>query len=102
MSDEKLDRLLKRLDATPVDLDAAEFQTKVWTQLDSGSLSDRAFAGLGKVLALRAAPAVIALVVGGFVGASMIPSASQQDMLAVFEADSEWSITTLVSSGGPS
>lgn len=102
MSDDKLDHLLKRLNTSSVNLEPANFQTKVWAQLDTGKSYSAAFSGLGKILALRAVPAAVALLVGGAVGATMIPSAGEQDLLAVFETDSEWSITTLVSEEDPS
>jgi len=99
MSDEsQLDEALDRIRNEPGDLDQAQFQKIVWARLDSRvSLLP---VGLTQALAFRAAPAAIALVLGGIVGATALSHEPEADVLAVFEADPAWSLTSLVTDGG--
>jgi hypothetical protein len=99
MSDDSpLDEALDRIRNEPVDLDRAQFQKAVWARLEART--SRLPAGLARALAFRAAPAAIALVLGGVVGSTALSPDPEPDVLAVFEADSAWSLTALVTEGG--
>jgi|GEM_PF-3447144 len=99
MDDKKLDLLLARLIDERVQHDPASFQRSVWAKL-SGTRSAQHGQSLGRALALRAAPAALVLAVGSFVGATLIETAPEPDLLAVFDTDAEWSFAKLVDGKG--
>ncbi len=98
MSDDKLDETLRSIGATSPHVDMADFQSNVWARLDGVERGRTGRLALGRALALRAAPAAVALLIGGVVGAGAIGHA-EPDLLAVFDADSGWSISALVDEG---
>lgn len=98
MSDEHLERVLGALKSDETGVDMAEFQSAVWARIDSDDTRSAVGATLGRALALRAVPAVVALVVGGVLGAGAMAH-SEPDLLAVFDEDAGWSFSALVDEG---
>ena len=98
MSDDQMDELLRHLDRTPVRV-SATFQDTVWRRLEGVWSAFGLNMGLARFLAVRAAPAALALVVGGVAGASMIVEPTEQDLLGVFDTHADWSLTTLGDDG---
>lgn len=76
----------------------ADFQSRVWARLDGTEHGQPGREALGRALAMRAAPAAVALLIGGVVGAGAIGHA-EPDLLAVFDTDAGWSFSALVDEG---
>lgn len=98
MSDDRLDETLENMGGAPSPVDMADFQSRVWARLDGAARGHPGREALGSALAMRAAPAAVALLIGGVVGAGAIGHA-EPDLLAVFDADAGWSFTALVDEG---
>lgn len=97
MDDDDLDRLLRRLSdqSAPPPRDA--FEAGVWTRIRQRAGGPaRIMAGWGKLapaIAWRAAPAALALVIGGISGAALTAPQSH-DELDVFRANSAYLIAS--------
>lgn len=98
MSDDRLDEILKNMGGAPSSVDMTDFQSRLWARLDGAERGDPGREALGRALAMRAAPAAVALLIGGVVGAGAIGHA-EPDLLAVFDADAGWSFAALVDEG---
>lgn len=98
MSDDKLDEILANTGGLTPGIDMADFQSRVWARLEGVEQGHSGRAGLGRALAMRAAPAAVALLIGGVVGAGAIGHA-EPDLLAVFDTDAGWSFSALVDEG---
>ncbi len=99
MSDEHLERILSELNTDATSVDMAEFQSAVWSRIDNNEIQSAAGPTLRRTLVLHATPAVLALIVGGTLGAGAMGH-SEPDLLAVFDGDAEWSFSALVDEGG--
>lgn len=98
MSDDRLDEILKNMGGKPPGVGMADFQSRVWAGLDGTEQGHTGRERLGRALAMRAAPAAVALLIGGVVGAGAMGHA-EPDLLAVFDADAGWSFSALVDEG---
>jgi len=99
MKDQDLNKLLKAVMKSSKIPDERTFRDGVWAKIDCQlSWSDRVRESLGPILpvfAWRAAPAALALVVGGVSGAALA-QAEPHDDLAVFDSQSSYSIVAVV------
>jgi hypothetical protein len=98
MTDDQVDELLKKIDQESVVV-APTFQAEVWRGVEGKGLSFLPDLGFTRLLALRAAPAALALVVGGVAGTSMITEPTEQDLLGVFSTNAEWSLVSIIDGG---
>jgi hypothetical protein len=98
MSDEHMNDVLERIAADHTSLDLERFQKNVWDGLEASARRVPDISGLSTGLAIRAAPAVLALLVGSVVGVGLAPS-GEPDLLAVFGARAELPLTTLMGEG---
>lgn len=104
MDDDDLDQLLRGLKDKSVLPQPGEFESGVWCKIRRGSnWAERMTAALqtlGPAVAWRAAPAALALVIGGISGAALA-APHPHDVLDVFRADSSYLIASkLVSREG--
>ena len=94
MSDTRLSETLERIAAENSDVDMSRFQENVWQGLEATTPPGLDMLGLTGALAIRAAPAFLALLVGSMVGAGLA-STSQTDLLSVFDSRAEWPLASV-------
>jgi hypothetical protein len=94
MSDTRLSEALERVAAENSDVDLARFQDNVWQGLEATARPGLDLSGLPGALAIRAAPALLALLVGSMVGVGLA-SPSQTDLLSVFDSRAEWPLASV-------
>jgi hypothetical protein len=101
MDDNELDRLFRELKDRPTLLQSGTFESDVWRKTrQSVNWPERMMAGwhkLAPALAWRAAPAALALVIGGISGAAMSAPQSH-DELDVFRANSSYLLASKMDS----
>ena len=98
MKDRELDKLLEAV-TRPPEMDQRALRDAVWAKLDNreswiGRVRN-ALRPLMPAVALRSAPAALALVVGGLSGAAMAQSDPHDD-LAIFDTNSSYSIVAMI------
>ncbi len=97
MDDDDLDRLLRGLKDKSALPHPGAFESGVWRRIrQTASWPERALAGLRTLappVAWRAAPAALALVIGGISGAAMA-APHPHDVLDVFRANSAYLIAS--------
>ena len=94
MSDTRLNDVLERVAAENSGVDLARFQSKVWDGLEVTVRPRLDLSGLTGALAIRATPALLALLVGGMVGVGLA-TPNQTDLLAVFDSRTEWPLASV-------
>tara|TARA_R110002072_G_scaffold111934_4_gene240670 strand:+ start:354 stop:674 length:321 start_codon:yes stop_codon:yes gene_type:complete len=101
MDDKDLDRLLQALKNKDTLPEPGAFESGVWRKIRQiAPWQDRVMAGLRKLappVAWRAAPAALALVIGGISGAAMA-APETHDELDVFRSSSPYMITSKLNS----
>lgn len=100
MNDQELDKLLEAVTRPPA-VDQRAFRDGVWARIDNqeGWLEriQKALRPIMPAVAVRAAPAAFALFVGGLSGAALAQPSSHDD-LAVFDANSSYSLVAMIPS----
>jgi hypothetical protein len=98
MNDQELDNLLEAVTRSP-EIDQRAFRDGVWAKIDNQASwlerIQKALRPIMPAIGVRAAPAALALVVGGLSGAALAQP-SPHDDLAVFDADSSYSIVAMI------
>jgi len=99
MDDEKIDELLKKINNQTTEFNAARFEAGIWSRIAKQSdfffglrQFAKTFAG---PLGWKAAPAALALVIGGVSG-SVLAQPESPDEMSVFASDSVYSMTSLL------
>ena len=98
MKDQELNKLLEAV-MRPPEIDQKAFRDAVWAKIDNREnwivRVRKALRPILPAVALRSAPAALALVVGGLSGAAVAQATPHND-LAVFDADSSYSIVAMI------